>query len=262
MQEHKQSSKATEMPAAQAWCKKLGFAHSFKEAITTAKEGRSSGVALLWNKHRQVRAAVNLEGAGPRLNAVYATVPGIGEVLIVTVYGISGLHEKNLVDALALASGVAEAHPNFMIIGDFNTSAKEANEAIRNSSLRASVISFGNTYHAIETDTDIDFAIVSASLMRAGIRASKHGHEETTLSKHDAIEIAISELDESEYVAVLDHKHKPETARVYGPKYQDNEQNAKLEREITEIWETFSLDKRSDISDIGVPNNDALDLHG
>ena len=47
MQEHKQSSKAAEMPAAQAWCKKLGFAHSFKEAIIIAKEGRSSGVALL-----------------------------------------------------------------------------------------------------------------------------------------------------------------------------------------------------------------------
>ena len=104
------------MPVAQAWCKKLGFAHSFKEAIITAKDGRSSGVALLWNKHLQVRTAANLEGTGPRLNAVYATVPGIGEVLIATVYGISGMHEKNLVDALALASGAAEAHPNLILI--------------------------------------------------------------------------------------------------------------------------------------------------
>ena len=48
------------------------------------------------------------------------------------------------------------------------------------------------------------------------------------MSKHDAIEIAIrySELDNSEYVAALDHKRKPETARVYEPKYQNNEQNA------------------------------------
>ena len=87
MQEHKQSGKAAELPAAQAWCKKTGFAHSFKEAIVTAKEGRSSGVAIMWNKHRKVRSAANLEGVGPRLNAVYATVPGIGEVLIITVYG-------------------------------------------------------------------------------------------------------------------------------------------------------------------------------
>ena len=77
------------------------------------------------------------------------------------------------------------------------------------------------------------------------MRANKHGHDKTTLSKHDAIEIAIrySELDDAEYVAVLNHKHKPETARVYGPKFQDNEQNAKLESEVSRLWESFELDQ-------------------
>ena len=83
------------------------------------------------------------------MNAVCATIPGLGDVVVATVYGRSGQHEIKLIDALALASGLAEAHTHFLIIGDFNTSAAGANEAIRNSSLRASVINYGNTYRAI-----------------------------------------------------------------------------------------------------------------
>ena len=79
-------------------------------------------------------------------------------------------------------------------------------------------------------DTDIDFAIASANLMRTGVRASKHRHESTTLSKHDAIEVTIKYR--LEYVAVLEHKHKPETDRVIGPRYQNNEQRLTLEREV------------------------------
>ena len=141
-------------------------------------------------------------------------------LLVATVYGISGQHERNLIDVLALASGIAESHAHFILIGDFNTSADGANEAVRSSNLRASVISFGSTYHAIEASSDIDFAVVSTSIMRAGIKAVKHKHEVTTLSKHDTIEIAIryNAEDNAEYIAALDHKHSPETQMVYGPR--------------------------------------------
>ena len=78
-----------------------------------------------------------------------------------------------------------------------------------------------------------------------------HGHQATTLSKHDAIEVAIryDRLEESEYVAVLDHKHKPETAKVQGPSFQNERQNQILKAEMERLWGNFGLSKCKEISE-------------
>ena len=129
-----------------------------------------------------------------------------------------------------MADRTARSRGHFVIIGDFNTPVKDLQAVARQHSLLASVIGFGETYHASDCESEIDFAIVSPSLMLAGVRATRHPNTGTNIAGHDSIEISfnIQEGEHLEYPPTLEHKFKPKHAAVVGPQFIDHGQSEAL----------------------------------
>ena len=148
-----------------------------------------------------------------------------------------GEHEKNLAMTLSLTEQTARKRGHFVIIGDFNTPVQELQAVARQHSLPASIIGFGETYHASDCDSEIDFAIVSASLMQAGVRATKHSNSDTNIAGHDSIEISfrVQEGDQLEYIPMMEHKFKPLHGGVVGPQFIDPEQSRGILVEAVEL---------------------------
>ena len=165
IQDHKLNDK--DIRGAQELIKGWGFRSEFGPATSGRGGGNSSGVAIAWRTHLQVRQAgqgiPGTQDSKHRLVWVDYDLAGV-YTRIYAIYGDDknpGDTQRIIVEAITAAETLGIP---FVIMGDFNISVYDVRAWVRSVHGTAIAIDFGPTCYTGEEATSIDFAVVAQSV--------------------------------------------------------------------------------------------------